>query len=99
MKKYLTRLAFLVVLEFLISGQTSFAQTATRLAIQRTNAQTTLVISGTASNACTLQYATNLTALNPWHYLAYFRATNDPSAFSATNQFPGGAGLGFLRNG
>ena len=43
------------------------------------------------SNACTVQYATNLTQLNAWHYQANFQLTSSPALFLDTNQPPSAA--------
>jgi formylglycine-generating enzyme required for sulfatase activity len=86
MKKHLTKLLWFSLLSCLISSQPSLAQNVTSLNLQITNGEAALTISGISSNACTIQYTTNLTGVNPWHYLTYFQATNDPTLFPDTNQ-------------
>lgn len=62
------------------------AQTPANLSLQVSNGLVRLNISGTASNACTVQFSTNLTKLNPWQYRTNFRLTNAATSFVDTNQ-------------
>jgi formylglycine-generating enzyme required for sulfatase activity len=64
------------------------SQTQANLGLQFSNGYPCLGISGTVSNACTVQYSTNLTQPNPWHYQANFQLTNSPALFLDTNQPP-----------
>jgi formylglycine-generating enzyme required for sulfatase activity len=69
--------------------QPAFGQTPATVKLQITNGVSRLSVSGAASNACTIQFATNLAGVNPWHYLANFQATSSPALFSDTNSlFP-----------
>ena len=88
-------LLLLSAFSWLIQSNPAFAQTPASLNLQWTNGCARLSISGAASNACTIQYATDLTRLNPWHYLTNFQPTNDPAFFGDTNQSL--AGLCFYR--
>jgi formylglycine-generating enzyme required for sulfatase activity len=86
MKKSLKKLVLFSLLSCFVSFQLSWAQNVTSLDLQITNGEAGLTISGISTNACTVQYATNVTGVNPWHYLTYFQATNDPAFFPDTNQ-------------
>ena len=63
-----------------------WSQTPAGLDLQFSNGYARLDVSGAASNACTVQYATNLGQPNPWHYQANFLLTNSPALFLDTNQ-------------
>src|SRR5580704_14688279 len=63
-----------------------WSQTQASLGLQFSNGYAYLSISGTVSNACTVQYTTNLTQQNPWHYQIDFQLTNSPTFFLDTNQ-------------
>ncbi len=63
----------------------AWAQTPATLKLQLTNGLALLIISDQASNACTVQFATNLTQLNPWRFLKSFQPTNSPAVFGDTN--------------
>jgi formylglycine-generating enzyme required for sulfatase activity len=75
----------LTALIWLLPAQPAGAQTPANLKLQLTNGLALLTISGAASNACTIQFTTNLTQLNPWHYLTNFQPTNNPAVFSDPN--------------
>ncbi len=77
---------FLILASLFNLAGSARSQTPANLALQLTNGFARLGISGTVSNACTVQYATNLTQLNPWHYQANFQLTNSPAFFLDTNQ-------------
>ena len=62
------------------------AQSPANLSLQVSNGSVRLNITATASNACTIQFSTNLTKLNPWQYRTNFRLTNASTLFLDTNQ-------------
>src|SRR5882762_11484022 len=64
------------------------AQSPAILSLQMSNGNARLNIIGMVSNACTVQYATNLMQSNPWHYQANFQLTNTPALFLDSNQPP-----------
>jgi formylglycine-generating enzyme required for sulfatase activity len=86
MKKSFKKALLFSLLSCFVSFQPAFAQNITNLKLHITNGVPSLIISGISTNACTIQYSTNLTVVNPWHYLASFQATNDPAHFPDTNQ-------------
>jgi len=73
----------------------AWPQTSASLSLQFSNGYPRLGISGSVSNACTVQSSTNLTQINPWHYQTYFQLTNSHALFVDTNQPP--SGLRFYR--
>jgi len=75
----------------LLSGGLALAQTPAILTLQYLNQTPCLSISGSVSNACTVQFATDLRGINAWHYLANFQLTNTPASFLDTNQLSGSA--------
>ncbi len=79
---------FLILASLFDFADSARSQTPASLGLHLTNGYPQLGISGTVSNACTIQYATNLTQLNPWHYQANFQLTNSPALFLDTNQPP-----------
>ena len=79
---------FVIVTSMFNLADSARSQTPASLALQLTNGNVQLGISGTVSNACTVQYATNLTQPNAWHYQANFQLTSSPALFLDTNQPP-----------
>jgi formylglycine-generating enzyme required for sulfatase activity len=79
---------FLVLASLFNLVNSAWSQIPANLGLQFSNGYPRLGIIGTVSNACTIQYATNLTQPNPWHYQTNFRLTNSPALFSDTNQPP-----------
>jgi formylglycine-generating enzyme required for sulfatase activity len=79
-----------IFLFIILAGLTipAWSQTPANLSLQFSNGYPRLGISGTVSNACTVQYATNLTQINPWHYQINFRLTNSPVLILDTNPPP-----------
>jgi formylglycine-generating enzyme required for sulfatase activity len=81
-QKTLRIFALVSAISWLTPAQPVIAQAPPSLIIQWTNGQAFLSVSGAASNACTFQFATNLTALNAWHFLTNSQATNDIASSS-----------------
>jgi formylglycine-generating enzyme required for sulfatase activity len=79
-------ITFMMIASLFSLANPVWSQTPASLNIQFSNGYVRLNISGAVSNACTVQYATNLTQLNPWHYQRNFLLTNSPVLFLDTNQ-------------
>ncbi|HEX3857619.1 MAG TPA: formylglycine-generating enzyme family protein [Verrucomicrobiae bacterium] len=77
---------FIMLASLLGVANSVWSQTPASLNIQFSNGYARLDINGTASNACTVQYTTNLVQSNPWHYQANFLLTNSEALFLDTNQ-------------
>lgn len=84
MKTIKTRSIIIALVLNLVSLAT--AQTPANLSLQVTNGVVRLNITGTISNACTIQYATNLTQSNPWHYKTNFGLVNSSTIFLDADQ-------------
>src|SRR5690242_12425397 len=95
MKIILNAVLLLPALISLNPNSQALAQSPAGLQLQWSNGLAVLEISGAASNACTVQYATNLAAVNPWHYLANFQPANEPALLVAGNT--AASSLGFFR--
>jgi formylglycine-generating enzyme required for sulfatase activity len=81
--------AFLFFTGFCFASIYLQAQTPANLALQFSNGVVQLIISGTVSNSCTIQSATNLLTVNPWQYQSTIQLASNPQTFSDTNQTTG----------
>jgi len=62
------------------------AQTPPNLALQFSNDCAQITVAGTVSNACTVQFSTNLTQVNSWHFQTNFVLTSAQMQFCDSNQ-------------
>jgi formylglycine-generating enzyme required for sulfatase activity len=85
MKHFFT-LLLLVLAIISVQSLHALAGTPAALSLQLTNGCPRVCLSGVASNACTVQFATNLNDPFPWHFLTNFVATNNQAAFMDTNR-------------